>query len=598
MSSRGCRPLVACLGCLVAVGVPAPAHAGHPGEPPEIFSSEGTLARQGVPAAPLARRAEPPLVPTPAAICGPGSQPETGIQGRVPRSDHASGRAAEGYRCNAKQVGSYQRPTVTGSVGGFKVERYVDDQGRDCAYYDTSLLFPTNILDGDAGVNVLDMSDPTKPRLTARLTSPAMLSPHESLAVSQERGVLAAVLGNPAFNVGVVDVYDIARDCRNPILKSTTPLGVFGHESGMALDGKTFYSASPATETIVALDITDLSAPRIVWSGRYESHGLSLSSNGDRAYVAGVGSGLIVLDTSAVQAREPDPQVREVARLQWGSMSIPQNAIPVTIKGNEYVVEIDEFGAQSEVGAGRIISIEDETAPKVVSNLRLAVHQPENFSAQADDPQANVPLQGYAGHYCNVPKRKDPGIVACSMILSGLRVFDIRNPRQPKEIAYYNAPIKPRQTPGFEASNWAMSSPSFVPERGEIWYSDGFQGFFAVELTNDVWPFKRCRGEEATITVTKRKTLGTSGDDVIIGSHGPDRIRTRGGNDLVCGHKGNDRIAGGAGNDRLFGGDGRDRLGGGAGNDRIGGGHGGDVLRGGPGRDRITGGLGRDRKYR
>jgi hypothetical protein len=34
-----------------------------------------------------------------------------------------------------------------------------------------------------------------------------------------------------------------------------------------------------------------------------------------------------------------------------------------------------------------------------------------------------------------------------------------------------------------------MSSPSFVPERGEIWYSDGNSGFYAVHLTNGVWPF-------------------------------------------------------------------------------------------------------------
>jgi hypothetical protein len=32
-----------------------------------------------------------------------------------------------------------------------------------------------------------------------------------------------------------------------------------------------------------------------------------------------------------------------------------------------------------------------------------------------------------------------------------------------------------------------MSSPSFVPERGEIWYSDGNSGFYDVRLTNGVW---------------------------------------------------------------------------------------------------------------
>ena len=87
-----------------------------------------------------------------------------------------------------------------------------------------------------------------------------------------------------------------------------------------------------------------------------------------------------------------------------------------------------------------MIDIADERNPRVVSNLRLEVHQPENFPAQADDNGAQNPVQGYAGHYCNVPTRVDPAIVACSMILSGLRVFDIRDPEQPREIAYFNAP--------------------------------------------------------------------------------------------------------------------------------------------------------------
>ena len=300
-------------------------------------------------------------------------------------------------------------------------------------------------------MNVLDMSDPRAPVLTERLLTPAMLSPHESLVVSQQRGLLAAVFGNPATNVGIVDVYDISGDCRHPELKSSSPVGVLGHESGMAPDGRTFYSASPGTQTLVAVDISNPSAPVPLWIGPYDSHGLSISDDGNRAYVAGVNSGLIILDTSEIQARVPDPTVREVARLTWESMSIPQNAIPITVDGHEYLVEIDEFGAQDVVGAGRIIDIADEERPRVISNLRLDVHQPEGFDAQAGDPGAQNPLQGYAGHYCNVPRRDDPGIVACSMILSGLRVFDIRDPHNPREIAYYNAPVGPRLTPGFEA---------------------------------------------------------------------------------------------------------------------------------------------------
>ncbi|MDQ6640916.1 MAG: hypothetical protein M3Y66_00260, partial [Actinomycetota bacterium] len=127
--------------------------------------------------------------------CGPGALKETGRDGRVPSSDYASGRYAKGYRCNIRLV-SHQ-----GDTGGFKVERYVDRGGHVCAYYDSTLLFPKDVLMQAAkglGVVVLDMSNPAKPVKTGQLVSPAMLSPHESLLVNPKRGLLGAELGNPS----------------------------------------------------------------------------------------------------------------------------------------------------------------------------------------------------------------------------------------------------------------------------------------------------------------------------------------------------------------------------------------------------------------
>jgi hypothetical protein len=536
--------------CLLAVfASPAFAHPGEEGSSPTNAEEPDPL--------PVRQALEPPLQATPQAQCGPGSHPETGVQGRVSRAEHESGRAAEGYTCNAEVVGRYGKQTPLGTVGGFKVERYVDEAGHDCAYYDTTLLYPTNLLDAESGVNVLDMGDPANPKLTERLVTPAMLTPHESLVLSKKRGILAAVAGNPAFAPGIVDVYDISEDCRHPELRSSSPVGVFGHESGMAPDGKTFYSASPSTQTIVAVDISNPALPVPLWFGDYDSHGLSISDDGDRAYVAGVNSGLIILDISEVQARVPNPEVREIARLTWESMSIPQNAIPITIKGHPYLVEIDEYGGTQalggEVGAGRIIDIADETKPRVISNLRLGVHQPEHLAEAANDPGAQLPVQGYGGHYCNVPDRTDPKIVACSMIISGLRVFDIRNPRKPKEIAYFNAPIPDRGTPIFEPSNWAMSSPSFVPRRKEIWYSDGYSGFYAVRLTNGAWPGsdkERCN--EVKGTRGKDGLRGTPRADCIRGGRGADRISGRGGDDRLRGGLGRDLLRGGAGADVIY----------------------------------------------
>ena len=517
------------------------------------------------------RASEPPLEATPQAECGPGSRPETGLQGRVSPEDHASDHAAEGFTCNTELVGSYTHPSPLGTVGGYRVHRYVDAAGHECAFYDSTLLFPTTAADQEAGINVLDMSDPSHPVLTDTLTSPAMISPHESLSFNERRGLLVAVSGNPAFLPGIVDVYDASEDCRHPVLKSSSPTGIFGHEGNIAPDGRTFYSASPGTATIVAVDISNPSLPVPIATGDYDSHGLTISDDGNRAYVGGINDGLLILDTSEVQAREPNPDIRLISSLTWTSMSIPQTAIPITIDGHPYVVEIDEFhddgvSTTGPVGAGRIIDIADETQPQVISNLRLEVHQPENFETISNDPGTESPLQGYAGHYCNVPTRVDPEIVACSMILSGLRIFDIRDPYHPREVAYFNAPVLPRTIS--DPSNYAMSAPAFAPGRHEVWYTDGFSGFYAVRLTNDVWNPGACN--QVRGTRHKDRLRGTNEDDCLRGRGGPDKISGRGGDDTERGGRGRDRLRGGSGDDVIRAARGsRDRVNCGPGDDEV-----------------------------
>ena len=286
------------------------------------------------------------------------------------------------------------------------------------------------------GVAVLDMSDPANPKQTASLLTPAMQTPHESLLLNERRGLLAAVTGNPAFYPGIVDVYDLNEDCRNPALQSSLPVGIFGHESGFAPDGNTFYATSISTGNITAVDLSNPQVPMIVATTNYNSHGLTISDDGNRAYVA-ASQGLFILDTSEIQARKQGASFKEISKLDWPERTIPQVAQPITIGGRPYLAEIDEFSSAEDddsvaangpkVGAARIIDIADERNPKVVSNIRLAVHQRENRATIGGDPGAQSFVQGYAGHYCNVPRREDPEILACSMIASGLR--DLRHPR-------------------------------------------------------------------------------------------------------------------------------------------------------------------------
>lgn len=430
---------------------------------------------------------EPPLVATPRADCISGARREPGIQGRVP-----AGAAEKGLSCNADLIGRQ------GTSGGFKVHRYVDRAGHECGYYDTALLFPANALrlDGSSqGVTVLDMSNPNKPVQTATLSELPMLSPHESVALNQKRGLLAAVLGNPSTYPGLVSIYDVSQDCRKPVLQSTAPVARLGHESGFSEDGKTFYATGTAVKTISAIDVTNPKQPKNIWQGNIVSHGMSLSPDGNRAYLADPDGQMVTLDTSEIQARKPNPQAREVSRLTWKSASIPQNAMPFTSGGKPYVLEFDEYtagtsggGNADEVGAGRIIDMSDEKTPRIVANLRLQVNQPADHAAAKNDPGALSPVQGYAGHYCDLDSRVDPKVVACSFITSGLRVFDISELTKPKEIAYFVAPTQARAENGFMASSFAMSKPVIVPARREVWYTDGATGFYNVRIDSRVYP--------------------------------------------------------------------------------------------------------------
>ncbi len=439
--------------------------------------------------APVIERAEPPLTATPLASCGPGSKPEPGVDGRVP-----AGSGDHGLWCNMTMV-AHQ-----GTSGGFKTFRYIDTHGHVCAFYDTALLFPSNAINpagASLGVAVLNMADPAHPVQTDTLTQVPMMTPHESLNLNPARGLLAAVNGNPATEPGLVSIYDVHQDCLHPTLDSTSLVARFGHESGFSADGRTFYATATALPSVTAIDVTDPKHPHAIWQGNLMAHGMTLSDNGDRAYVADpTGGDMLILDTSQIQERKPNPQVREVSRLTWKSASIPQNAIPFTENGHPYVLEFDEYtagtlnpeGSRDTVGAARIIDISNEAAPFVVSNLRLAVDQPAAHHAAGNDPGTLSPAQGYAAHYCNLPTRVNPQLVACSFIASGLRLFNISDLVHPREVGYFVAPTTPNTETGYTNSDYAMSQPAFDVARHDIWYTDGGTGFYVVHVTDGAWP--------------------------------------------------------------------------------------------------------------
>jgi hypothetical protein len=326
-----------------------------------------------------------------------------------------------------------------------------------------------------------------------------MLSPHESLNLNARRGLLAADLGNAASLPGLMSIYDVGRDCRHPVLDSTYQAARFGHESGFSPDGRTFWIGG--AEGIAAVDVSDPHHPRTVWEGNVFAHGLNVSDDGNTLYDADpIDGDLILLDVSQIQARRPHPRVSEISRLTWHTVSIPQNTDPMTIAGHRYLLEFDEFAFrfnpptvnEDRVGGARIIDIDHPAHPRVVSNLRLQVNMPAEHAAAANDPSP-MPSSNltYASHYCQIPREVDPEIAACSFISSGLRIFDIRNPRRPREIAYFVAP--PNRAANGRPGDLAFSQPAFDPRRRQVYYTDATSGFYAFRIPARLWPHPTSR---------------------------------------------------------------------------------------------------------
>jgi hypothetical protein len=450
--------------------------------------------------------------PVPRADCGPGSRPETALQGEVTIADRESGRSSEGYTCNLEQVGNYP-----GEGAGLPLAWY-----GGCAYYGTHLSAPPSPEAGfpgtpeKRGTIVLDVSDPASPRFSTNLTTPAMLDPGESLRAHEGRGLLAAVNGLFGHGPAFFDVYNMASDCAHPRLLASVPVNVLGHEGNWSPDGRTYYATGwwwTPPGILMAIDVSDPAAPEPIglFFAATTIHGLGVSQDGKRLYLAHenddhavtwwaqrpsvtTSNGLGIYDVSEIAERKPNPQMRLVGEVNWTDGSQGMYAIPITSRGKPYVVFVDE----GNYGGPRIIDISDETQPRIVSKLKLEIQMAENRELAHreaftyDNENGGLIPFGYNSHYCNADRLEDPTILACSNWESGVRVFDIRDVHRPREIAYFNPGGDGKRRPasfGGTTSGFTSAQPRIIPERGEIWFTDMDRGFYVVRFTNAAWPF-------------------------------------------------------------------------------------------------------------
>jgi hypothetical protein len=444
-----------------------------------------------------------------------GDLPETGFQGQVPLADQLSGRSQLGYRKGTRLIGSND---IRGRGNNFELAfvgncvyvtiGYMHRLLANAVLAEKGMSPPTADLPLN-GLAVIDASDEANPELLRILPpGPGSWNGWEGVWTNEARGVLAVGGTGKAL-----ELYDVSQDCKNPVLKSVFPLPNQHHEMRIAPDGMTVYVADLFREPeVVAVDIADLEHPKVVstWSsGATDNvkgiHALDISPDGNRAYLANFGgreNGLIVMDVSEIQARRTTPGFREVSRLTWAP---PEFFLPGTVSGSvglvagahanklariggrSYVLNVEETAVRGECpwSGGRIIDVTDEAQPRQVSRFRLGVNDPANCQTVLAD---SAPL--YSPHQVTVDNPDNATLAFVSWLSSGVRIFDIRDPAHPKEIAYYNPPARPEITnPQGEywiSAGWD-STPSRVwyrPETGHIWFVSAANGFQVIELVD------------------------------------------------------------------------------------------------------------------
>jgi uncharacterized protein (TIGR03382 family) len=112
---------------------------------------------------------------------------------------------------------------------------------------------------------------------------------------------------------------------------------------------------------------------------------------------------------------------------------------------------------------------------------------------------------GFSCHYCNVDDVNNAKILGCSCFAAGFRVWDIHDPLNPKEIAYYKPKgqgtkvlpgsqyanfnsVAPGAAPFSRVYDWTTTKVSFPRDRGssstigDIWITSQDNGFQVLRL--------------------------------------------------------------------------------------------------------------------
>jgi len=359
------------------------------------------------------------------------------------------------------------------------------------------------------GWSILDVTDPVSPKLVAFIPGPentwtiqVQVAGRKMITALERIAPGWGGAEGKAFSEGFL-TWDVSEPTKPRQLGQYKTNSTGTHRN--FYDGGTLVHAAggaPGFERKIyqIVDISDPTKPRQIsrfWlpeqeegknpdGGWYSLHGPP-HVEGKRAYLSYGAGGAIILDISDLT------QPRLVSQLLFRGISDHHGIhtfIPLARRGLALVNDeaINEDGDEDLNVAG-IVDLRDEKAPRLLSLFPQPLPPPESGLKNFFEKGARFGPhnQHHPNHQPCLEDRDD--IAYLTYFNAGLRVYDIRDPRTPKEIAYF-IPPDPKERIGTRPSRLvAQTEDVLVDRRGYIFISQKNQGIYILRL-KDVWPYR------------------------------------------------------------------------------------------------------------